>query len=406
MRKILSSLLIGCMLLSLVGCGKTTTDTDIKVDFGAFEEQNKDDSIVNDAQIENKNNDSEISISTPEKPEVEENIDNKNENIIIDNGEYKIAHSKYSKDILDSDMSSKRFVNGVSESKVVVESTFLNFVGVSWPATQKAFDEIKEISYEEAVNFRETYADILKPTTKSWIEENFTEDKIYLLVNSTTFHRLYSAYPDISYDEETNSAYLIFEKEHSHWYVDPITEGMQDKILAESNSTATLLVLDKNEVKNLDTLYVVTPHQFVEDENDIDINWFVSNEDELVDEDKTLISFMMFDALEEMPQGYMRLSIDEARDFIDKYLDKENIPQINIEAFLQNKELFIINDRHLQGANDLASNVRALERASRLYVELYSDVEATDDGMECVVVGIDPLLYNKYEQITFVIDDN
>lgn len=322
---------------------------------------------------------------------------------ILKNGKFEIA--EYSKSIRDFDAGFQRLVNGVSDSKVDFVSNYLNFSGVSWASGKEYEDGIKELTREEALNFRDTYVDIAKCATNDWIQENFTEDKIYLLVNSTTFNPIYTAFPTAEYDEENNSAYLIFEKEHEHWKANGWVDGIQEKIKKESKSTGTLLILNKADVNKLDKIYIVLPEQFVEEDDNVEVSWIFCNEDELIDEDVSQMSFMLFDSKKEFPYGFLELSANEAREFIKKYFISEK-SQNEINEFLYNRKLFIINNDELTGANNLTTNLRALERAGRLYVELDSDVEATGEGTKCAIVALAPELFEKYEEITFVVNDN
>ena len=414
MRKILTILLSGIMCLSLVACGgefHKEVESNIVIDFNEFQEQNKDESIVHD-----------IEISTPEKSEEEDQTQNEEQvsNTTSFEEFYEIGEGLSSKndkfemvlyddEILHLKSDYKRAVNGVSNMNMTIESDYLNIRATSWASTKKSTNGFVELSYEEALKIREDYSDIINCVSQGWVEEHITPDKLFLLVNSTTFNKLHSAFPDIKYDGEKNIAYLIFEPEFEHWYAGSFSDDVENKIVEESNSTSTLLIFDKDEVEKLDKIYIVTPEQFMDEwsikEKEIEIAWGVSNEDELIQEDNNGISYMLFKSNVEFPQGILEVSTDEARDFIDTYLDKGNEAQINIEMFINSNKIFIINDRHASDATELETNLRALERAGRLYIEMYSDHEANDDGRNVIIVGLNPELYEKYENFSFVIDD-
>lgn len=322
---------------------------------------------------------------------------------ISKNGKFEIV--EYSRSIRDFNAGFQRIVNGVSDSKVDFTSNYLSFSGVSWASGKEYEDGFKELTYEEALNFRDTYADIAKCVTDDWIQENFTSDKIYLLVNSTNFNPIYTAFPTAEYDEQNNAAYLIFEKEHEHWKANWWIDGIEEKIKKEAKSTVTLLILDKANVDNLDKIYIVLPEQFVEEDDNIEVSWIFYNEDELINEDVSQMSFMLFDSKKELPYGFLEVSANEAREFIKKYFISEKSPN-EINEFLYNRKLFIINSDELTGANNLTTNLRALDGTGKLYVELYSDVKAAGKGTKCVLVALAPELFEKYEEITFVVDDN
>lgn len=412
MRKILAILLSGVMCFSLAACSgqnNKTTDPDIVIDFDKFEDVNKDEAVLNDIEstIPQENEEEFLTQNKKETvttPQFEEYFE-VGDGLLFKDDKFEMV--MYDRNVLEFKSAYKRGVNGVNNSVVDFSSDFLNFNGVSWPSTKEAVNGFKIISYEEALTFEDDYSDITSCVSGSWVEEKFSEDKIYVLVNSTTFDRLFSAFPTAEYDAENNVAYLIFEKEHEHWYSTSWDD--KEKVEKESNSTSTLLILDRADVDNLDKIYIVTPEQFVEEddieEKEIEIAWGISNEDELIQEDNNGISYMLFKSNVEFPQGILEVSIEEARDFIDTYLDKGNEAQINIETFINANKIFIINDRHASDATELETNLRALERAGRLYIEMYSDQKANDDGRNVIVVGLGPELYEKYENFSFVIDD-
>jgi len=412
MKKILVLLLSGIMCFSLAACSgqnNKTTNPDIVIDFDNFEEINKDETILNDVELTISQKSEEEALTQNKKetvttPQFEEYFE-VGDGLLFKDDKFEMA--MYDRNILELKSAYKRSVNGVNNSVVDFSSNFLNFHGVSWPSTKEAVNGFEIISYEEALTFEDDYSDITSCVSSSWVEEKFSEDKIYVLVNSTTFDRLFSAFPTAEYDAENNVAYLIFEKEHEHWYSTSWKD--KEKVEKESNSTSTLLILDKPDVDILDKIYIMTPEQFVDEddikEKEIEIAWGISNEDELIQEDNNKISYMLFKSNVEFPQGILEVSIEEARDFIDIYLNKGNEAQTNIEMFLNANKIFIINDRHASDATKLEINLRALERADRLYIEIYSDQEVNDDGRNVIVVGLNPELYEKYEKFSFVIDD-